>query len=180
MFQKWDERSHGQLMKWDAYSRAQRCCLQMQLLPILLAANRPYWQTLNSKSFKTIFPHLILLFVLTPILSSLSLICPWFALSFTALPCPPIWINECMERTKGQKMRERTEESRTLQPGCIVQSNLFRWKERQRRRRKTRSLRASLLRTGWLRGKKLSEPTGWEGWRQSRQNERQKELAKDK
>lgn len=56
---------------------AQQCCRspgsEMKLLPILvLTAGKAYWRKLNFKSFKTIFPPLILLFVLLSPSSSSS------------------------------------------------------------------------------------------------------------
>lgn len=50
-------------------------------------------------------------------------------------------------------------ESRALQPGCVVQSNLLRWRAGPKRRRKTRSLRASWLKRRWLRKKQTKRLT---------------------
>lgn len=69
------------------------------------------------------------------------------------------WAEE--ERIREERERERREETRVLQPGCVVQSNLLRWRARPRRRRKTRSLRASQLKRGWLRGNKQNGLTSW-------------------
>lgn len=69
-------------------------------------------------------------------------------------------------------------ESRALQPGCVVQSNLLRWRagpkrRRRRERRKTRSLRASRLKRRRLRENKQND------WQEAKTNQMRRDEGRE-